>query len=323
VKSNTLFCSFRSVEGYTYNSFTLQLEGLNVSQESTYPVFLFIFFSYLFIIVANAGLAVLVFVDKSLHQPMYLLLCNLSANDILGNSIMVPRLLIDMLRPPSERLISYYECVVQAFIAHMFGTSSHTVLMIMAFDRYVAICNPLRYTVIMTNRMLIKLTVSAWGVSFVLVGILLGLTIRLNRCRTLIKSPYCDNAALFILSCESVVINNIYGLTFTVVLFTASIGSMVLTYTKITVICLTSKNKSLNSKALKTCSTHLVVYLIMLLSGMAIITLHRFPQYSDYRKLAAILYHIIPGSLNPIIYGLQSKEIQKFLSKSNKVLASK
>ena len=236
---------------------------------------------------------------------------------------MVPRLLIDMLRPPSERLISYYECVVQAFTTHMFGTTSHTVLMIMAFDRYVAICNPLRYAVIMTNRMLIKLTVSAWGVPFVLVGILLGLTIRLNRCRTLITNPFCDNASLFKLSCESVVINNIYGLAFTLVLFIASIGSMVLTYTKITVVCLTSKNKSLNSKALKTCSTHLVVYLIMLLSGMAIITLHRFPQYSDYRKLAAILYHIIPGSLNPIIYGLQSKEIQKFLSKSNKVLASK
>ncbi|XP_072230548.1 olfactory receptor 8G17-like [Leuresthes tenuis] len=321
----TIFLLFpdMSVEGYTYNSFTLQLEGLNVSQESTYPVFLFIFFSYLFIIVSNVGLAVLVFVDKSLHQPMYLLFCNLSANDVLGNSIMLPRLLIDMLRPPSERLISYYECIIQAFIAHMFGTSSHTVLMIMAFDRYVAICNPLRYTVIMTNRMLIKLTVSAWGVSFVLVGVLLGLTIRLNRCRTLIKSPYCDNAALFNLSCESVVINNIYGLTFTVILFTASIGSMVLTYTKITVVCLTSKNKSLNSKALKTCSTHLVLYLIMLLSGLAIITLHRFPQYSDQRKLAAILYHIIPSSLNPIIYGLQSKEIQKFLSKSNKVLASK
>ncbi|XP_075342899.1 olfactory receptor 8G17-like [Odontesthes bonariensis] len=321
-----LSTSNKSVEGYTYNSFTLQLEGLNVSQESTYPVFLFILFSYLFIIVANLGLAVLVFVDKSLHQPMYLLFCNLSANDILGNSIMLPRLLIDMLRLPSERLISYYECVVQAFTSHMFGTTSHTVLMIMAFDRYVAICNPLRYAVIMTNRMLITLTVSAWGVPLVLVGILLGLTIRLNRCRTLMKSPYCDNAALFNLSCESVFINNIYGLTFTVVLFTASIGSMVLTYTKITVVCLTSKNKSLNSKALKTCSTHLVVYLIMLFSGMAIITLHRFPQYSDSRKLASVLYHIIPSSLNPIIYGLQSKEIQNFLSKlfkSNKVLASK
>ncbi|KAM7373898.1 hypothetical protein PAMP_006588 [Pampus punctatissimus] len=88
--------------------------------------------------------------------------------------------------------------------------------------------------------MVIKLTVSAWGVAFVLVGILLGLTIRLNRCRTLIRNPFCDNASLFKLSCESVFINNVYGLTFTVVLLSSSIGSMVLTYTKITVVCLTN-----------------------------------------------------------------------------------
>ncbi|XP_042287447.1 olfactory receptor 52K1-like [Thunnus thynnus] len=311
------------MENYTYNSPTLQLEGLYVSKDSTYPVFLFLFFSYLFIIVANAGIAFIVFVDKTLHQPMYLLFWNLSINDILGNSVIVPRLLLNMFRLPSERIISYYECVVQAFITHMFSTTSHTVLMIMAFDRYVAICSPLHYATIMTNKMLIKLTVSAWGVAFVLVGILLGLTIRLNRCRTLMRSLYCDNAALFKLSCESVFINNVYGLTFTVVLLTCSIGSMVLTYTKITVVCLTSKNKSLNSKALKTCSTHLVVYLILLLSGMSIITLHRFPQLSDTRKFVAILYHIIPSSLNPIIYGMQSKEIRRFLSKlfdSKKVL---
>ncbi|KAM9348543.1 olfactory receptor 8G17-like [Symphorus nematophorus] len=313
------------MENHTYNSFTLQLEGLNVSEESTYPLFLFFFFSYLFIMAANVGIAVLVFMDKNLHQPMYLLFCNLPFNDILGNSIMVPRLLMDMLRPPSERLTSYYECVVQAFTTHMFGTTSHTVLMIMAFDRYVAICNPLRYAAIMSNRMVIKLTVSAWGVAFVLVGILLGLTVRLNRCRTMIMNPYCDNASLFKLSCDSVFINNVYGLTFTVVLFTASIGSMVLTYSKITLVCLTSKNKSLNSKALKTCSTHLVVYMIMVFNGVSIITLHRFPQYADYRKLCTILFHIIPGSLNPIIYGVQSKEIKKFFSfffKSRKVLPS-
>ncbi|XP_076744902.1 olfactory receptor 1500-like [Maylandia zebra] len=162
----------------------------------------FSFFSYLFLIVANVGIAVLVFVDKSLHQPMYILFCNLSINDLFGNSIMIPRLLVDMLRPPSERLISYYECVVQAFTTHMFSTTAHTVLMI-------------------------------------------GLTLRPGRCRTLIKSPYCDNAALFNLSFEDVFINNVYGLTFTVLLFTGSIGSMVLTYTKITVVCLTTKNKSL------------------------------------------------------------------------------
>ncbi|XP_062289055.1 olfactory receptor 8G17-like [Scomber scombrus] len=303
------------MENYTFNSPTLQLEGLNVSKDSMYPLFLFLFFSYLFIIVANVGITLIVFIDKTLHQPMYILFCNLSVNDILGNSLLEPRLLVNLLRPPSERIISYYECVAQAFTTHMFSTTAHTILMIMAFDRYVAICNPLRYAVIMTNKMLIKLTVSAWGVAFVLVGILLGLTIRLNRCRTLMRSMYCNNAALFKLSCESVFINNVYGLTFTVVLFTSSIGSMVLTYTRIMVVCLTSKNKSLNSKALKTLSTHLVVYLILLFSGMSIITLHRFPQLTESRKLVAILYHIIPGSLNPIIYGMQSKEIRRFLSK--------
>uniref|UniRef100_A0A8C4ZKS8 G-protein coupled receptors family 1 profile domain-containing protein n=1 Tax=Gadus morhua TaxID=8049 RepID=A0A8C4ZKS8_GADMO len=299
------------MENYTYNSFSLQVEGLKVTEQSVYPVFIFLLVSYLFIMFANVGMVVLVCIEKSLHNPMYLLFCNLTFNDILGNSIMVPRLLADILVPPSERIISYYECVVQAFTTHMFATASHTVLMIMAFDRYVAICIPLRYTTIMNNKMVIKLTASAWGVAIVLVAVLLGLTIRLNRCRTMITNPYCDNASLFKLSCESVFINNLYGLSFTVVLLSSSIGSMVLTYTKITAVCLTSKNKALNSKALKTCSTHLFVYLIMLLSGFLIILMHRFPQYSDYRKLCAILIHIIPSSLNPIIYGIQSKEILK------------
>ncbi|CAB1433671.1 unnamed protein product [Pleuronectes platessa] len=303
------------MENFTLNSDTLQLEGLKVTQVSVYPVFFFFLLSYILINLANIGILVLIFIDKNLHQPMYLLFCNLPVNDIVGNSIMLPGVMSDILRPPSERLISYYECVLQAFTTHMFGTTSHTILMIMAFDRYVAICNPLRYAAIMTSNMVVKLTVSAWGVAFVLVGILLGLTIRLNRCRTLIMNPYCDNASLFKLSCESVFINNIYGLTFTVVLFSASIGSIVLTYAKITVVCVTSKNQSLNSKALKTCSTHLCLYLIMLCSGMIVITLHRFPQYSDYRKLSAILFHVIPGSLNPLIYGIQSREIRTFLSK--------
>ncbi|XP_038564555.1 olfactory receptor 146-like [Micropterus salmoides] len=301
------------MENYSYNSFILQLEGFSVTKDSMYPVFCLFFISYILSMVLNLGLLVIIWIDKNLHQPMYLLLCNLSVSDIIGSTHILPRLLADILRPPSERLISYYECVVQAYTTHIFGTTSHTVLMIMAFDRYVAICNPLRYAAIMTNKMLIKLTVSAWGVPLVFVWVLLGLTIRLNRCRTLIMNPYCDNASLFKLSCEDIFINNVYGLISTVVFHTTSIVSMVLTYAKITVVCLTSKNKSLNSKALKTCSTHLVVYLIMMITGFTLVILHRFSQYSDSRKLSAILFVIIPGILNPIIYGVQSKEIRKFL----------
>ncbi|XP_068587782.1 putative olfactory receptor 52L2 [Cebidichthys violaceus] len=302
------------MENYTYNSLTLQLEGLRVTKTSKYPVFVFLLFAYVFILITNVGIVILIWTERSLHQPMYLLFCNLSINDVMGNSLLVPRLLADLLVPPSERLIHYYECLMQAFTTHMFSTNAHTVLMIMAFDRYVAISNPLRYNTIMTSKMVMKLTVSAWGVAFVLVGILLGLTIRLNRCRTLITNPYCDNASLFKLSCESVLINNIYGLTFTVVLLSSSIGCIIITYSKITAACLTSKSKSLNSKALKTCSTHLCLYLIMLISGLILITLHRFPQYTEYRKISAILFNVVPGSLNPVIYGLQSQEIHKCLS---------
>ncbi|CAL8266205.1 unnamed protein product [Merluccius merluccius] len=302
------------MENYTYNSLIFQMEGLKVSQTSKYAVFFFFLVSYIFIFVANVGILIIICVDRSLHQPMYLLFINLPINDLMGNSLLVPRVLADILLPPSERLIHYYECLMQAFTTHMFGTNAHTILMIMAFDRYNAICNPLHYNTIMSNKMVLRLTLAAWGVAFLLVAVLLGLTIPLKRCRSLITNPYCDNASLFKLSCENVFINNIYGLTFTVVLLTSSIGSVFLTYAKITAVCLTSKNKSLNSKALKTCSTHLCLYLIMLVSGMILILLHRFPEYAEYRKISAILFNVVPGSLNPIIYGVQSNEIRKCLS---------
>uniref|UniRef100_A0A8C5F8G0 G-protein coupled receptors family 1 profile domain-containing protein n=1 Tax=Gadus morhua TaxID=8049 RepID=A0A8C5F8G0_GADMO len=302
------------MENYTYNSYMLHLEGLQVTKDTMYPAFIFLLFAYLFIIFVNVGMVVIVFFERTLHQPMYFLFCNLPFNDILGNSIMVPGLLAYVFVPPSERFISYNECVVQAFTTHMFGTTSHTIMMIMAFDRYVAICVPLRYSTIMSNKMVINLTAAAWGVAFVFVVVLISLTVRLNRCRDVIENFYCDNASLFKLSCDSVFINNVYGLTFTVLLFVASLGSVLLTYAKITAVCLSSKNKALNSKALKTCSTHLCLYLLMVISGFIPIILHRFPKWSHERKIASILFHIVPGSLNPIIYGFQSTEVRKFLS---------
>uniref|UniRef100_A0AAY4CXK9 G-protein coupled receptors family 1 profile domain-containing protein n=1 Tax=Denticeps clupeoides TaxID=299321 RepID=A0AAY4CXK9_9TELE len=298
------------MENLTFNSPILEIEGLKVTQQSLYPVFVIMLLIYMFVMVANVGIIVIITLEKSLHEPMYILFCNLPFNDVLGNTILIPRLLTDLLKPEAEKLISYAECVVQAVFAHLFGTTSHTILMIMAFDRYVAICNPLRYATIMSNRTVVLLSVSAWGVSAVLVAILLGLTIRLNRCRTLIANPYCDNASLFKLSCENVAINNVYGLMFSVVLLTLSMGSMALTYSKITAVCLSSKSKGLSSKALQTCSSHLTAYLVILAAGGVVAILHRFPEHSEYRKPASVLLAVIPGVLNPLIYGIQSKEIR-------------
>ncbi|KAG8008399.1 Olfactory receptor 52N5 [Nibea albiflora] len=299
------------MENQTFRGDILILERLKVTSESVIPAFILLLLVYIFIVVSNLGLVALIFRSQGLQQPMYLLLCNMSINDVLGATIIIPHVLRDLLISNSVRYIHYIDCAIQAFCVHLHASASHTVLMIMAFDRYVAICSPLRYATIMTNGMVVKLSVAAWAIAFVLVLILVGLSVRLSRCRWIIFNPFCDNASLFKLSCESVLINNIYGLTYTVVLLGSSIGSVTLTYLKIAAVCVQSRNKMLNSKALQTCTTHLAVYVILLVSGFIIVILHRFPQLSDHRKVASILGHVALPALNAIIYGLQIKEVRQ------------
>ena len=299
------------MKNQTVNMDIISIEGLKVTPQSSIPAFVILLLVYIFIMVSNIGLVVLIFMERSLHEPMYLLFCNMSINDVFGATTVIPRLLTDVLAPMARRYIHYYECVIQAFCAHFHGATSHAVLIVMAFDRYVAICDPLRYATIMTSRMVVKLSVSAWMVSLVLVLILIGLSVRLSRCRRVVLNPFCDNASLFKLSCESVLINNIYGLGFTVVLLGSSIGSVALTYLKIAAVCVLSKSKALNSRALQTCATHLAVYIILLVSGFIIVILHRFPQLSDHRKVASVLGHVALPALNALIYGLQIKEVRQ------------
>lgn len=314
------------MENQTFMEDILVLEGLMVTSKSFIPAFVFLLLVYIFIVVSNIGLVALIFRSTSLRQPMYLLLCNMSINDVFGATIIIPHVLRDLLISNSKRYIYYIDCAIQAFCVHLHASASHTVLMIMAFDRYVAICNPLRYATIMSNSAVVKLSVVAWGTAFVLVLILVGLSVRLSRCRWIIFNPFCDNASLFKLSCESVLINNIYGLSYTVVLLGSSMCSITLTYLKIAAVCVISKNKAVNSKALQTCATHLAVYIILLVSGFIIVILHRFPHLSDHRKVASVMGHVALPALNAVIYGLQIKEVRQrivTLFRNSKVMEAK
>nr|AAI07499.1 Odorant receptor, family F, subfamily 115, member 7 [Danio rerio] len=299
------------MDNLTFTNSILLVEGLKVTPQSSQPVFIMFLLAYIFAMVSNIGLIFLISTEKNLHDPMHFLFCNLPLNDIMGTTVIMPRLLQDILTEASERYISYAECAIQAYFVHVFTAACHYVLMIMAFDRYVAICNPLRYTAIMTNKMVIGLSALAWGLAIIFVTIMVGLSLRLSRCRYKIENPFCDNASLFKLSCENVSVNNVFGLVYTVIVLSVSALSIFVTYVKIATVCVTSKNKALNSKAIKTCSTHLAVYLIMFVTGAVFIFLHRFPEYSDNRKLASIMFHIVPPGLNPLVYGLQTKEIRQ------------
>lgn len=288
----------------------LQLEGLNVTPQYTIFAFILILLIYIFVVVSNISLIILITIERSLHESMYLLFCNMSVNDVFGATAIIPRLLSDIFTPISGRYIHYIDCVIQAFAAHFHAGTSHTVLMIMAFDRYVAICNPLRYATIMTSRMVMKLSVGAWVAAFISVAILMGLAIRLSRCRRIIINPYCDNASLFKLSCENILINHIYGLASAVVILGSSLGSMSITYLRIAMVCLSSKSKALNSRALQTCATHLAVYFIMLVSSLTPMIIHRNPEWADSGKVASVMFFAVPPVLNPIIYGLHCKELR-------------
>ncbi|KAJ8342730.1 hypothetical protein SKAU_G00326580 [Synaphobranchus kaupii] len=262
----------------TYNSPILVIEGIDVPPRFIYPVFALLLVIYLMILTTNIGVMLLIMTDRRLQQPMYLLLFSLSFND--------------------------------AFFTHTFGTTCHTVMVIMAFDRYVAICHPLRYASIMSPTMVAKLTVSAWSSAIMLVTIFVGLSLRLTRCRSAILNGFCDNPSLYKLSCQDVSINNICGLILTIVLYVSSMGSVAFTYFRILVSCVSKKNKKLNRKALQTCATHLLLYMIMLWSGFLFIISHRLQIHVRYRMMAFIIFHIVPANMNPIIYALQTKELK-------------
>ncbi|XP_062262490.1 olfactory receptor 2F1-like [Platichthys flesus] len=302
------------MENQTFSADILSIEGLKVSPAASLPAFVLLLLIYVFIMVSNLGLVLLISTERSLHQPMYLLFCNMSINDAFGASAVVPRLLSDVFTPTTQRYIRFYECVLQAFASHFHAGTSHAVLMIMAFDRYVAICNPLRYASIMTPRMVVRLSAGAWVAAFLSVAILLGLTVRLTRCRRLISNPFCDNASLFKLSCQNLLINHIYGLGSAVVILGSSLGSVTLTYLRIAIMCFSNRSKGLSSKALQTCASHLAVYVIMLVASFTPMIMHRNPQWADGGKVASVLFHVVPPALNPIIYGLNCKELRQKIS---------
>ncbi|XDV39054.1 hypothetical protein PO909_008349 [Leuciscus waleckii] len=241
------------MDNLTFRYSVLLLDGLQVTPQSSKLTFIFLLIAYVFVMVSNIWILIQISIEKSLHQPMHILFCHLPVSDIMGTTVLIPRLLKDLLTDPSERYITYVECVFQAFFTHLYGTTC--------------------------------------------------LSVRLSHCRSFITNHCCDNASLFKLSCENTVINNVYGLSFTVVLLSSSLGWVLLTYIRIAIV------------SIKTCSTHLAVYIIMQICGFVPIFLHRFPEYVESRKFGSVMFHVIPPGLNPIIYGLQAKVIRQKMLK--------
>ncbi|XP_018520765.2 olfactory receptor 52K2-like [Lates calcarifer] len=294
-----------------YNvSSSLVLTGFNLSSENVAPTFLFATLSYMIILFCNLMLILTIVLNKSLHQPMYLILLNLPINDLIGSSGLFPQVIKEILT--NSRTIQYSACVAQAFFIHIYAAGTVFTLTAMAYDRYIAICWPLKYNTIMTNAHIMKIITAVWMSCLVLIGVLFLLLLRLPRCRSEMTHPYCDNPSLLALVCEDTTINNIYGL-FTVAFSQVIANVMILyTYLQILVACFRSKRSATKAKALQTCATHLIVFLLLEGLGLFTIISYRIKNISPHlRRFMGVSTLIFPPTVNPIIYGLKTKEIRE------------
>ncbi|KAG8430686.1 hypothetical protein GDO86_020126 [Hymenochirus boettgeri] len=302
------------MQNFTYSQPTLLTLSFGEMTKIKYLYSVIVLLFFTMIILSNCSVILIIVLHKSLQEPMYIFISALCVNGLYGSVIFFPSLFINLLS--QIQTISYIGCIIQIFGIHTYIGCEVTVLAIMAFDRYVCICNPLRYNSIMTYDLMFRLITVAWLYNVVLISILVILTIRLPLCDSVIQKIYCDNWSVVKLSCIDTTVNNIYGLLITSVMGLLP-GCIYLSYFQILRVCMKS-SKDFRAKAVYTCTPHMVLLNYFSSNILTEILLLRFPVNMPYEVqiIVSLQSYVIAPLLNPLIYGLKLKEIRvKILEK--------
>ncbi|KAM6158430.1 olfactory receptor 52Z1P-like [Rhynchocyon petersi] len=268
-------------------------------------------FMYLLAVIGN-GLVIMVVVwDRSLHEPMYLFLAMLALNDVLLCTVTVPQMLFIFWQGPSH--FTFSACLTQMFFVHALFLSESAVLLAMAFDRYVAICEPLHYTTLLTSSLISKvgLALVVRSVAVVTPGVLL--ILRLHFCRTnIIRHTYCENMGIAKLACNSISLNSVYGLTAALLTTGLDFILISISYWLILRTVFLLPSREARTKAFGTCGAHICVILIFYTLAFFSFFTHRFGNRVPRHTLILLanLYLLVPPTMNPIVYGVKTKEIR-------------
>ncbi|XP_076832074.1 olfactory receptor 1D2-like [Brachyhypopomus gauderio] len=284
------------------------LQGLNDTRTNKQIYFGFGLLIYLLTLFANFTLVITIALDKMLHEPMYLFVCNLFVNGIYGVSAVYPKILADLIL--DSPVISYTGCITQIFIIYCYAFCEFTCLTVMAYDRYVAICKPLEYHTIMTNQMVGKLLIFTWIYTLIETLIGFGLTVRLTLCGKNIEKPYCSNWEVVKLSCTDVTVNNLYGY-FLILSHLSQAMFVIVSYIQIIRASLRSKTERI--KFMQTCLPHLITLLNFTLSMLFDSLYSRYGKSNGpqaVRDIWSMEYLVVPPLLNPLIYGLKVTQIR-------------
>ncbi|XP_050803821.1 olfactory receptor 52K1-like isoform X1 [Gopherus flavomarginatus] len=266
---------------------------------------------YIVALLGNCILLCVIKTEPSLHKPMFYFLAMLAVINLVLSTTTMPKILSIFWF--NSREISFNACLVQMFFLHSMSMTESALLLAMAFDRYVAICNPLRYVIILTNSVIAKIGLAALSRAVLLVIPLPLHLRRLPYCGShVISHCYCEHMAVVKLACADTGFNNIYGIIITYFIVGLDLMFISLSYVKIlrAVLSLASKEEQL--KAFSTCGSHLCAILVVYTPVVLTSTIHRFGCHvtPHIHILLANFYLLFPPMMNPIVYGVKTKQIR-------------
>ncbi|XP_065801626.1 olfactory receptor 4C11-like [Muntiacus reevesi] len=282
------------------------LFGLTQDAEKQKVIFGVFLILYLATLLGNFLIVVTIKTSRTLGSPMYFFLFYLSFADACFSTTTAPRLIVDVLS--QEKTISYSECMTQVFAAHFFGCMEIFVLILIAFDRYIAICKPLRYTTIMSRHLCSGLVILAWVGSCIHSSAQIFLVLRLPFCGpNVIDHYFCDLQPLLKLACMDTSVINLLAVFNSGAICMVSFIILFISYV---VILHSLRNHSAEGrrKALSTCTSHFTVVVIFF--GPCIFIYTHPPTTFPIDKMVAVFYTIGTPLLNPLIYTLRNEEVK-------------
>ncbi|XP_006179444.1 olfactory receptor 7C1 [Camelus ferus] len=287
---------------------------LGFSQDSEQQPILFGLFLSMFVVTVLGNLLIILAVisDSHLHTPMYFFLSNLSFADICFTSTTIPKMLVNI--QTQRKSITFAGCITQMYFFMVFGSMDTFLLTVMAYDRLVAICHPLHYSVIMNPRLCGLLALVSWLISLTYSLIQSLLMLRLSFCTNwVIQHFYCELAQALTLACSDTLINYILLYMVTGFLGIVPFSGILFSYTQIVSSILRIPSANGKCKAFSTCASHLSVVSLFYGTGLGV---YLSTDSSSWRGMvASVMYTVVTPMLNPFIYSLRNRDIRRALQK--------
>ncbi|XP_013926978.1 PREDICTED: olfactory receptor 2G3-like [Thamnophis sirtalis] len=302
--------------GHNNQSFQGEFILLGVADRPRLEMLLFalLLVCYLMNLLGNTTIIVVSRLDPGLHTPMYFFLSNLSLVDLCFSTSLGPHILVNFWR--KSKTISYGACVAELYISLSVGSTECILLMVMAYDRYAAICHPLHYTTTMSHSRCMTMAAVSWVSGFSNSLIQTVMILRLPLCgRNQLDHFFCELPAILKLACVDTSANELSVLVCSILFLLVPVSLITVSYAYIATVVLKMHSAEARKRAFNTCSSHLMV--VWLFYGTSIFSylLPRSSSFRDEVKLTSLFYAFVTTMLNPLIYTLRNKEVHKALQR--------